>query len=374
MKYNISVRKENFVAAAIVAAATVGDGVFALPFVFYRAGWALGLAYLLILGVVVVAAHVVYFKTLEVVGEKKRLLGLAKEYLGTGGYWVGFFSVVAGLLLVLVAYLVLGTQFVRLVSPSIPPSFALFLFWFLVSIPVFLSDYRITILEISGIVFTSAIIIFIFGNAFPNVVFSGIRTIDPTSFFLPFGAVLFSLAGWTGIEPAYESHARYKIFNGAWKGIALGTIFAVVLKIMFVTGVLGSASEITVDTISGLFDWPLWKREVVAILGLLAVWTIFLPISQEIKNSLEGDLGWSKNFSRGLIVFLPLLLVVFGLNNFLVIVEIVGGVFLSIQYLLIISVGRRALSLSYYQKFFLDFASGIFLVAAVYQIWVFIVR
>ena len=42
--------------AAIVAAATVGDGFFALPFVFAQAGWLLCLLYIIILGAMVIAA------------------------------------------------------------------------------------------------------------------------------------------------------------------------------------------------------------------------------------------------------------------------------------------------------------------------------
>src|SRR5258708_3740553 len=98
--------------AAIVAAATVGDGGFALPFVFYQAGWLVGVAYLVVLSAFVITAHVVYLKTLEKVGEKERLLGLSKIYLGSGGFWIGFFAIVLGLLLTLVAYLILGTQFI----------------------------------------------------------------------------------------------------------------------------------------------------------------------------------------------------------------------------------------------------------------------
>ena len=106
--------------SAIIAAATVGDGVFALPFVFSQAGWLLCLIYIAILGAIVVAAHTVYFKTLQQEGEKERLLGLARRYLGDGGFWVGFVAIVVGLLLTLVAYLILGSEFIRLGFPGLP--------------------------------------------------------------------------------------------------------------------------------------------------------------------------------------------------------------------------------------------------------------
>ena len=370
-------KQETFLkVAAIVTAATVGDGVFALPFVFYKAGWLLGLCYLAILGAMVVLAHTVYYETLQKTGEKERLLGLARKYLGEGGFWTGFVAIVFGLLLTLVAYLILGTQFIRLGFPSAPPQEPLFFFWAFVAVTMLLNDKHVIELELTGIIFTSLVIILIFVTAWPNVVFNGVSAVNPVNFFVPFGAILFSLAGWTAIEPAYESEKSRgnRSAKRMWIALAAGTSFAALLYVMFAAGILGTAGTITPDTISGLANWPIWKRDVTAVLGLLAVWTVSMPISREIRNSLERDLGWSKFASRATIVFAPLVLVLLGLTNFLVVVGLVGGLFLSTQYLLIVSVGRRALTLSATRKFFLDLVAVIFIVAAIYSVWIFVVH
>jgi amino acid permease len=363
-----------FAVAAIVAAATVGDGIFALPYVFYQAGWLLGIFYLALLATFVGAAHVVYLKTLEKIGEKERLLGLTKHYLGTAGFWTGFIAIVVGLLLTLVAYLILGAQFVRLAFPGTPSPWTFFIFWLLISLPIFLGDRRVVELELAGIICTSGIIVLIFANAWPNVLFAGIPAVRPENLFLPFGAVLFSLAGWTSVEPAYESRKRRRAFSDPSRAIASGTIFVALLYTAFAAGILGSAPLISPDTVSGLAAWPAWKKEIIAIFGLLAVATVYLPVSREIKNALERDLGWNKFAARSLIMLAPLALVLLGLNNFLLVVGLVGGVFLSTQYLLIISVGRRALVLSTTKKFFLDLIAAVFILAAVYELWTFVVH
>jgi tyrosine-specific transport protein len=360
--------------AAIITAATFGDGVFALPFVFYQAGWLIALGYLAILATIIVGAHVVYLKTLEKVGEKERLLGLARRYLGDGGFWVGFVAIVLGLLLTLVAYLILGTQFITILFPGSLPGAPLLVFWLFTSLLVLASDRHIVGLELAGIICTSCIVILIFVTAWPHVVFAGIPMINTKNIFLPFGVILFELAGWTGIEPAYESRKRGGRKYDPWRALATGTFVAALLSLIFVTGILGSATHITTDTISGLSSWPIWKRDVLAVLGLCAVATVFMPIAREIKNSLEKDLKWKKTYSRGLIILLPIVCISLGLNNFLVVVGIVGGVFLSTQYLLIVSVGRRALTLSGAKKFLLDVVAGVFVVAAIYQIYSFIVK
>jgi hypothetical protein len=237
-----------------------------------------------------------------------------------------------------------------------------------------LDDRHVVDLELVGIICTSVIIALIFLTALPNVTFAAAPAINMQNLFLPFGAILFALAGWTSIEPAYESRKKSGRLSGVWKALAAGTVFAAILYAMFAAGILGTASQITADTASGLATWPFWKKEALAIMGLIAVGTVYLPISREIKNSFEKDLGWNKVASRATIVLMPPLLIALGFDNFLVVVGLVGGLFLSLQYLLIVSVGRRALKLSSVQKFFLDLVSAIFIVAAIYSIYSFIVR
>ncbi len=357
--------------AAIIAAATIGEGVFALPYAFREAGWLTCLVYFLVFGAVVTTAHVVYFKTLAHEGEKKRLLGLARTYFGTAGFGIGIFAIVIGLLLALVAYLILGSRFLTLAVPGLNPSIALAIFWLCVTLPLFASDGKVAGLEIAGVTLTTAIVLFVFGNALPHPTLATGPIVNPQNLFLPFGVILLSLAGWTGIEPMYES----------WRGrlprpkekkpfvaIALGTAIAATLYLLFVAGISGSASHITADTVSGLGDWTAWKRYLVAGLGLVAIGTSYMPISREIKNSLQHDMHWNGSVARFAIATLPVLVILAGFNNFFAVAGLVGGVFVSLEYLLIVAVGRRALAFSPVQKLGLDIVSLTFITAAVYQI------
>ena len=54
--------------------------------------------------------------------------------------------------------------------------------------------------------------------------------------------------------------------------------------------------------------------------------------------------------------------------------SLAGGIFIGTQYLLIIFVGRHALSLSRSEKLLLDVLALVFISAAVYEIYTFIVR
>lgn len=359
---------------AIIVAATIGDGIFALPYIFSQVGWLLGVVYLAILGAIIVTTHAIYLKTLEQVGEKRRLLGLARSYFGETGFWFGFVAIVAGLLMGFIIFLVLGSQFLRLLIPALPYAPALAIVWLVLAIPALLGNRRVIPLEVGSVIVVACLIVFIFFSSHPAVVLASIPAINLQNFFLPFGAILFSLAGWTSVEPVYESMRGVDRKKIPWGLLAAGTIAAGVLYLMFVLGILSSAPRITADTVSGLAAWPTWKKDIIALLGLSAIVTCSMPISHEIRNALEKDLRWGRIASGAVVVGLPLVAVLLGFTNFFLIVSFAGGVFIGMQYFLMIAVGRRALTLSSGKKALLDIMATIFAVAAIYQIVSFIVR
>ncbi len=359
---------------AIIVAATVGDGIFALPYIFTQAGWLLGVMYLAVLGAIIITTHAIYLKTLEHVGEKQRLLGLARKYLGAPGFWLGFVAIVAGLLMGFIIFLILGTQFLLLLIPGLPYLSSLAIVWVAISLPALLSNRRVVPLEIGSALFVTCLITFVFLNSNPAAAVASIPAINMPNFFLPFGVILFSLAGWTSIEPVYESMRIADRKKIPWGLLIVGTAAAALLYLMFALGIIGSAPHITTDTVSGLAAWPTWKKDLIALLGLSAIIACSMPISHEIRNALEKDLHWDSIASGLVVVGVPLVAVLLGFTNFLVIVSVAGAVFVGMQYFLMIAVGRRVLSLSLVQKILLDGMAGIFVVAAVYEIASFIVR
>ncbi|MDO8536952.1 MAG: aromatic amino acid transport family protein, partial [bacterium] len=251
----------------VIAATTLGAGMFALPYVFMKSGWIVGVFYLVALGAVTVFAHVLYLRTLEAVEGRETLLGLARQKLGKLGYYIGFFSIIIGLILALVIYLILGVGFVKLFAPSASATFTLLAFWLASVLPLLLTERRILWFEVLGILFMASIIFVIFASTLPVNGTFDIPSFDPTNIFLPFGAVLFSLAGWTAIEPLYRENKEAGGVGGTGvpaAAIFWGTVAVAVLYLLFIWGIFGSAASITPDTLSGLNNWSFWK---LAILG-----------------------------------------------------------------------------------------------------------
>src|SRR5207249_329890 len=91
--------------AGVVAATTVGAGIFSLPYIFAQAGIVSGAFYLIALACIVISVHFLYWEVLKKTNGDQRLLGLARTYLGAGWHAVSFVAIIVGLLLTLVVYL-----------------------------------------------------------------------------------------------------------------------------------------------------------------------------------------------------------------------------------------------------------------------------
>ena len=358
--------KDFMIESGLMTAMTIGAGIFGLPYVFVESGWFTGLLYLLVLGGLVAFTHALYFGVLHRAGTKDRLLGLSRKYFGRSGFQFGFVAVVGGLLLTLVVYLILGSEFLQLVFPGLDPRMSFALFWVIVSLPLFLAEQRFAKLEFLGVILMTLIIALIYFSADTQGALAKFPATDGENFLLPFSVVLFSLAGWPILEPIYafwRSRAAKAGIARPITALALGTFFAAMLYFAFVLGIFGSAAAITENTVSGLTNWPDWKLGTLGILGLFAIWTSYVPIGFEIRNSLARDMKLGR-VALLLVVLLPPALVLAGLDSFLTAIGLAGGVFLSLQYLLIILVSRKVLTLRGFKKLLAEFVALVFLIGA----------
>ncbi|MBI4085714.1 MAG: hypothetical protein HY433_00495 [Candidatus Liptonbacteria bacterium] len=358
-------------ATGILVATTIGAGMFSLPYLFGKSGWLAGIFYLLALGGMVTFAHYLYWLALERVNEKQRLLGLVKAHLGALAFYPAILSILGGLTLVLVIYLILAGQFLKPILSAAGAS-GIFGFWALASLPLFLRIRRFAIAESLGAILMAGIVFLVFFTSDLRRV-SGLATVHLENLFLPFGAILFSLTGWTAIEPMFELRNK----GGLWKpfsALALGTFISAFAYILFILGIFGSTNAMAPDTISGLGDWPAWKLQLLGWLGLFAIWTSYVPIARELKNSLESDLRVPASWSFGVVLFLPLILVFSGFFSFLGAIGLAGGIFLALQYVFIALVSKKILGPSPVKKFLLNILVAVFLLAAVYEFYYFVVR
>jgi amino acid permease len=345
----------------ILIATTIGAGIFSLPYIFYNAGWLINLIYFLFLGFFLVFIHYLYSLTLLKTQGRGGLLELIKENLNLKLYPFAFILIILGLILTLLIYLILGGKFLNIIFPSLNFNLTVLIFWLISSVSLIFGKF-FNRFETLGAFFIIFIILFVFFSN-GNLNNLNIPAINLNQVFLPFGPLLFALAGWTAIFPMLKQNNFQKIH---FKKFILGTAIIIVLYLLFILGIINASPIITEDALSGL-NWPYFKLVILALLGLFAIWTSYLPIGLEIKNSLS--LFFSSLTNNIIIIFSPIILFYFGLQSFLKTINLAGGVFLALQYLFILILENKVLNLNLINKLFIKILKIIFLLACFYEIY-----
>lgn len=330
--------------ASILAATIIGAGMFALPYTFAKAGLGTGFFYLALFGGIFSILHLMYAEIGYANEGHHRLVGHAEKYLGRGGRYITAITSTLGMVFTLTIYLVLSMSFGTLLAPQIPDYAILIAFWVLGSIVIFWEVNMLARVE-SLITFGIMLIITTIAIAgFGNAGSSGVQSFSQEMMMLPFGAVLFSLAGRVAI-PALAGYFKNNNLDvkNVRPAIIGGTLTPVVLYALFVVGVIGLSGEVSEDAVRGisatLHPILVWLT---GLLGMLAIWSSYIVVGRDFRKSLEYDFGVPKTFKAIAVVGLPMLLYIGGFQNFLALVALAGSIFVGIESMLTVMIWKKA--------------------------------
>ncbi|MEK7553659.1 MAG: aromatic amino acid transport family protein [Patescibacteria group bacterium] len=332
--------------ASLLATTIIGAGMFALPFLFNRAGLGIGLFYLLFFGVILVLIHLMYADIIVRTPENHRFPGYAKIYLGKFGYWSSIFMAIFGALLALTIYLVLSPSFIKLILPATSDIYVIFAFWLLGSLAIFFKINELAVSEFLIFIGMAAMIFMIFGFGLAGGAdkIKATPLFDFGNIFLPFGAVLFSMYGRSAIPTllGYFRNNGQSPVKSKWP-IIIGTIAPALIYAIFVFGILGLSGEISEDAVSGLIgNLPKIVLWVLGILGIISLWSTYIVIGRDIKKSLEHDFNLPVIFSGGVVSVVPVLLYVAGFQSFLKLISFSGAIIIGLEGIFIVLMWLRA--------------------------------
>jgi len=337
--------------AGLLAGTIIGAGIFALPYTFEKAGILTGLFYLIVFGGALTLIHLMYADVILKTEEGRnfrRFSGYAKIYLGNWGFWLSILMTVVGMLFVLTIYLILSVDFINLIVPAgwaISDASNLLLFWVFGSAAIFRGIQRIAFSEflITGGLIAIILIILGFGLGHLDKIIS-LPVFNFQNIFLPYGAILFALSGRVAI-PALVSYFQKigRPLTGVRKPIILGTLAPALVYLLFVLGISGLSGTISEDAISGLVGWL--PREIITLIGffgLISLWSSYMVIGLDVKNSLKLDLKFPKSLAGFTVIILPPLFYFLGLKNFLALVGMAGGVFIGLEGIFVVLMWLRS--------------------------------
>lgn len=337
--------KDFLLTTGLLAGTIIGAGIFSLPYVVSRLGILNGFFYLIGFALVYFVVHLMYANLIRVNQGEHQFFYLAKKYLPRGLSDFASFIILAELVFVLTVYLILAPTFAKLVFGEGGLA-ALFVFWFLGSIFIFAKLSFLDWAEFLGTLSILVIVAIIFfvggGSRFGTPIFTPMNL---PLFFLPFGPMLFSLAGRPAISKVME---KYRQVKAGGKNLSLnkvifwGTVIPAVVYFLFAVSILRLNPEPSAEALNSLGFLPPAILILLGLLGLLTLWTSYFIIGANIKDILRIDLKKPAWFGAFAVLATPLILYFLGFKNFLPAVSLTGGIFLSLEGIFVITMWRKA--------------------------------
>jgi len=335
-----------FEAVALILSATIGAGVLGIPYAVSKVGLGIGLFYIVILGLLLMSLNLMVGEVVARTKGEFQLVGLAKKYLGRwGGYFMSMiiYSMSFG---ILVVYIIgEGNTLANIFGGNAAIWSLLFFIFGAIMVSIGLETVKKAELILSlGIL---VIILLIAGLSAPHVEVQNVSYSNWVNLLLPYGIILFAFSGAASIP---EAHAILKNRDGDFKKsiiiAGLVTIVAYSLFTLAVVGVTGSeTTEIATIGLGAKAGRAMFLFG--NLFALFAMGTCFLMGGVSLKDSLIWDYKMPRLSATLLVCGIPLLIFSLGLRNFIEAIDIVGGVFVSLEMLVLILIYWRAKTLGH---------------------------
>lgn len=320
--------------------------MFGLPYAGAQSGFLIAAIFLIGLAIIMTLLHLFYGEIISRTREKHRLVGYANHYLGRQWKNLVSISVMVGSYGSLLIYIIVGGGFLYLmlssfisVSPII-----LNLFFFLIgALVVYFGLRLISGLDLLMGLFLILIVFLILYFGFNQIDVDNLKTISWHKIFIPYGVILYSLAGISAIPEIREifSENNRKFYK---KAIIVGTLVPAVLYLVFMTTVIGlTGINTSEEAITGLTK--ILGEKVVfmgALFGFLATLTSFFVVGLSLKKTFWYDFKINKNLSWFLVCIVPIILLILGVYNFVSVIIILGALMGGIEGTAIVLIYNRA--------------------------------
>ena len=325
----------------------VGAGMFGLPFAIVQSGLFASLFYFLLLGICVTYLHLFFGEVCLRTPGKHRLIGYAGLYLGFWGKALVTFSTIAGTVGVLLVFLIIGGDFLKIVLSSVltlPAPWYHILFWAPLSLLMGAGIKliaRVELITTTALFLTMGLIFFI---AAPHISLAYIPLFPAASPFVAFGIILFSLIGWNAIPEIAELFREKRDKQRFGNLIKIASAAAIGLYLVFSLSVVGVSGQYTSpEALAGLV--PFLGTAVIALgafFGLVSIGDSFLIMGSYLKNSLRRDWHVPGILSIAIASLAPLALYLLGFREFIFVLSVVGIIIGTIEGLVIVALFVRA--------------------------------
>ena len=329
IKRGIKMINKKVLASAFTLSGTIiGAGILGLPYVFAKSGFFAGMFWLIFLGLILLFVNLSLSEISLRTKGTHQLTGYAKKYLGKWGERAMLIAFGFGTYSALIAYLIGEGRSLSMIITGNEGSIILFgfLFWIFISALLHEGLKGLKQVETYGLIAIIAIIGIIFFWLLPDVTYSNLSFFDPSSFFFPFGVVLFAYGGFAAIpELRREIKGQEKNMR---KAVILGSLIPFVIYILFSLSMIGflggNVKEVATLSFTGIFG------RFVNILGIFTMFTSYFVLSFSLKDTFRYDYKLNKRLTFFLVSLVPFLLffiiTYFNLGGFITVLGVGGAI------------------------------------------------
>ncbi len=312
-------------AVFMITGMTIGAGVLGVPYVVAQVGLKIGIAYILILGMVMLSLNLMLGEIAVRTKESLQIPGLVGKYLGK---WPKYFInilIVFGSYGALLAYVAGEGQALSALFGGSPVVWSV-VFWSIASVIVWKGLQTIKVVEK---VLSFIVISIILGVSFyvlGDFQIANWAYTDLAHIFLPYGVILFALNGTPAI---IEAHALLPQDQKSFKkALIFGSLIPVMVYVIFALAVVGATglqtSEIATIGLGQKFGTGILVLS--NIFAVLAMSAGFIGSGIALKQNFVWDNKINKVLAEFLVISVPIILFLMGLRQFITILSVAGGV------------------------------------------------
>jgi len=323
------ISRNSFGAIATLVGCVIGAGILGIPYVVARAGFITGLIDIILIGIVMIIMHLYLGEVVLRTKGNHQLVGYAEKYLGKTGKNLMWFAMVFVIYGALVAYTIKEGDFLNALFNTYfggsPFTYSLIFF----GLMAFLVYFELNVLEKSEMLMVSILLGVIFLLcifALPHVNINNLSSFDPSSFFLPYGVILFAFLGVVSIPEMKEELKENRAYLK--KAIIIGSLIPLIIYVIFAAVVVGVTGINTTDgAILGLGNAIGYNMLVFGTLfGIIAMMSSFLILAFSLKEMFKHDYKIDKFSSWFLTCSVPLVIFLLGVKSFVRTIGVAGSV------------------------------------------------
>lgn len=329
-------------ASCLLFSTIVGAGVLGIPFVVARVGLAVGTAYILGMGLVMLAVHTLIGEIIVRTGKHLQITGLVRTYIGPVGAWIMAIIFMVLHMGALVAYLIGQGQSLSALFGG--PQYVWAAGFFVIgTIIISRGTKLITKFDAVMNIVTVAVLAIIVGINLSHIQTVPLAPDYWSSLLLPYGVLLFAFHGTSAIPEMHIITGRNpRLLRRA---ILIGSAAPLALYLVFtLTTVIVTGRDTTQIATIGL-GRAIGPFMMVAgnLFAVLAIATSFVTIGQALRRTFQWDFGVKPALALLLAVGIPALIYIVGAREFVKVIAVIGGVCGTIEIFLLVLAYRRAI-------------------------------